>query len=53
MSEREYCCACERMVRVEYNVNGDDMPTCAACGCPDLELESPEPETETDDAART
>jgi hypothetical protein len=42
MSEREYCCACERMVRVEYNVNGDDMPTCAACGSDELEPREPE-----------
>ena len=50
MSEREYCCACERMVRVAFNEYGDDMPTCYDCGSD--ELEPREPETETDDAAR-
>lgn len=41
--EREWCCACEKLVRVNYRGAAyDDIPTCAECDSEELEPHAPE-----------
>lgn len=43
VDEREWCCACEKMVRVDYHgVAFDDIPTCMECDSDELEPHPPE-----------